>query len=224
MLKRLARTLSLSLFAALPLQVLAAPVSITTSTSGITSSGSMYVLEALGIDSSNYIFAPFELTLQSTFDTAVTPPVRLGDTLTVADADITVTLRLGTGVFQQQGKGWAGLSSGPGAYSQLVGLYSLSSFDNKVEFSQLIRAPLGAAGNDPLAARSFNVSATDDIVGFMGVTYWDLDPEWPQSEELGGAATSGSILVSAVPEPSQWAMMAAGLVAGAVVARRRKQA
>jgi hypothetical protein len=41
---------------------------------------------------------------------------------------------------------------------------------------------------------------------------------------VGGDVTGGTVTVSAVPEPSQWAMLAAGLLAGAVVARRRKQA
>jgi len=221
MLKHLVRTLSLTLLVALPLHAMAAPVSITTSTSGDHSISNEYILDMLGIDRSNLGELPFEMTLQSNFDTDITPAVPSGGALSIAGADITVTLHIGTGTFQRQGKGWTILGSGPAGYSQTVGLYGFGGRDS-IDFGHILNVTQDAAADDPLVPR--NLSASGASVGTMLVTLNELDPEWPQTWYMGGTVTSGTITVSAVPEPSAWAMMAAGLLAVTVAARRRKQA
>lgn len=221
MLKQLVRTLSLTALVVLPLHVMAAPVSITTTTSGDHSISNDYILDMLGIDRSNLGEVPFEMTLQSNFDTDITPAVQTSGGLSIAGADITVTLHIGTGTFQRQGKGWTTLVSGPAAYGQTVGLYGFGGTDS-IDFSHILKVTQDAAVSDPLTPR--NLSASGDNVGTMLVTLNELDPEWPQTWYMGGTVTSGAVAVSAVPEPSQWAMMAAGLLAGTAVARRRKQA
>ncbi|TWI48281.1 putative secreted protein with PEP-CTERM sorting signal [Pseudoduganella flava] len=222
MLKRLARSLALSLLAALPLSTLAAPVSVTTHTSGTSAYGDWVVVDALGITNYDYRDQPFELTLQSTFDTDVNTNFWWGDKLWIFGADLTVTFRIGDETFHKQGKGQAMLGSGSDSYYQQVSFYDSLGNGKLVDFTNYVMAPQNAAAGDPLAER--DASASGERVGSMGMDAYNANPDANGLWMMGDYATNASVtVVSSVPEPSQWAMMAAGLVAATVVARRRQR-
>jgi hypothetical protein len=222
MLKRWSRMLVLTLAAMLPLAALAAPVKVTTYTSGTLQFADDPVLSTLGLGDTA-LPAPYEVTLQSAFDPDIDTNFMNGRQLWIFGVDITVTVKIGTSVFEHSGEGLTILDPyNDRSYEQDVTFYAPIA-GMELTFKNRFVGPPGSITGDVLLPR--RLTSSGENAGSMDI---DMRPANPDAEgfwNLGARADHAMLSVlNPVPEPAEWAMMAAGLLAVTVAARRRKQA
>lgn len=215
-----ALSIALPLLAALPMHVLAAPVTITTTLQGVleAKSYSWGILEELYMPMALYYAdQPYALTIESTFDPDKVESYG-DDRRYFKNTDMKVTFKLGDYTYRGSNAGTTELEVGAGSYSQCVGYINWS-----LQFCSSFKGPQGDLGDDLFAPRQ--LSASGDSVGYVGIGYFrgmggGGTPELSEYLSDMNPTRATLSITSAVPEPAHWAMLAAGLLTIAATARR----
>ena len=210
------RNLLPGILLALPLAAVADPLTVTTRSSGIADVNQT-VLYYLGLDDTiEAAELPYELTIRSTFDPVADLPGR-GEWVTDQSSQVLVEFRIGSMTYHYTGSGSTSANvhtpfDTGDAYRHEVELDNL-------HFWQTGYAPTGTLGpGGALTMRDIGGITS----GVFGINAYPFNPDAPGFWTMGGKATSFSVQVmSAIPEPASYALLAAGLF---VLGRRRVQA
>lgn len=203
------------LLCAAPALALADPVVVTTRTSG-SATALPVLLTALGMDPAFALQElPYSLTLSSTYDPNDMPSVR-GDYDYDYDSAIVVDFRLGDMHYRANANGASAVlraaSSGNDTYEhQVEFLPPDSPWSYKFRQVGILALPsLDGAG----ALTPRTLGPTDVVFGTMDITAYTAMPDAPgPSVLLGSTVSSMSVqVVSAVPEPAPFALLAAGVL------------
>jgi hypothetical protein len=207
------------LLLAVPIAVLAEPVSVTTHSAGtiilnsVSLGDAFSIMNVLGLDPPTTAGPlPYELTLKSNFDT---------DTLVSPEAfwaysngaDVEIDFHIGTQIYHYTGPA----NSTVNLYAQSANVEEYGhtiGFDTPgyaFGFHHQLLGPPGSMGlYNPLAPLYAN---QDD--GLSGGATLSLDPSAPDVLEvfsIGGGGPIVSVSVAAVPEPASFALLATGLL------------
>ncbi len=222
MFKSWSSTLALTLAATLPLAASAAPVSVTTHSAGTIDFVDDAIMNALGAPNFPTGENTYELTLTSTFDLDVDEHSGNNTSMYVRGALITMTLTMGTFTVEKTGIGTTQLyldAATNNSYSQHA--FFREAFSNQyVSFSTWHHAAPDSLGGNVLEPRELTGEGAGS--GGMGIDSILTDPDSGIIFSMYGAADRSTVsVVSSVPEPAEWAMLAAGV---AVIAARRRRA
>lgn len=222
MFKPWTRALALTLAASLPLAASAAPVTVITHSAGTVADVDSAIMTALGAPGFPTGTSTYSLTLQSNFDLDLNDYTGDSSSMYVRGALITMTLTMGTFTVEKTGIGTTQLyldAVNKDSYAQHA--FFRDAFSNQyMSFSMWHNAVPGSIGGNVLEPREL----TGDGVGSGGIGI-DAILTNPESDIIfsmyGEASHSTVSVVSSVPEPAEWAMLAAGV---AVIAARRRRA
>ncbi len=222
MFKPWSRALALTLAASLPLVASAAPVTVITHSVGTTAFVDSAIMTALGAPGFPTGENTYELTLQSNFDLDVNDYTGDSTSMYVRDALITMTLTVGTFTVEKTGIGLTQLyldAASKNSYAQHA-LFREAFSNQYVSFATWHSAVPGSIGGNVLDPRELTGDGAGS--GSMSIDAILTDPNSDIIFSMDGAASSSTVsVVSSVPEPAEWAMLAAG---AAVIAARRRRA
>jgi hypothetical protein len=200
---------------ALPLAAAAAPVAVTTLSTGVhhtneaTPGATNSLLNVLGLDPlTSTAPVPYALTLTSTFDTDALPSPQ--SFWAQAYGDVVIDFRIGTQDYHYAGP--ASSTAYLAAQSADVEEYShtvwLDTPNYRYGFVHDMRGPSGSLGEyDPLAPLDVDQSRLTDYSAHL---FFNLFAE-PIDFSLDPVSATMSVHVAAVPEPASFAQLAAGL-------------
>jgi hypothetical protein len=217
--RRWLHVLVTTLAALLHAAALAAPIQVTTFTTGELPFADDVILSTLGMEYPP-LPAPYRVTLQSGFDPEHDTVFRNGRQLWIFGADIDVTVQIGTSRFERHGEGLTILDPYDNhRYAHEVSFFGpIGSMD--VYFKNTFNGPPGSITGDVLAPRKLASSGPD--AGSMDIDMFPANPDASGFWTLGGAADSATLTVlNPVPEPAHWAMLGVGLAFVAGVTRWR---
>ncbi len=221
MFKPLSRALALTLAACLPLAAAAAPVTVTTYSAGTAAFVDDAIMNVLGAPNFPTGENTYELTLQSTFDLDVNSYTGDSTRMYVRDAEIMLTLKVGTFTFEKTGIGFTDLFTAGASTDTYLHYASFHEpFSNlTLSFTTSYLGAPGSAGGHILQPRE--LAANGAGIGGMAIGASINNPEATDSWSMFGEANRSMVsVVSSVPEPAEWAMLAAGI---AVIAARRRR-
>lgn len=206
---------SWTLLLALPLCAVAAPVAVTTHSTGIhgTSADSLgttnSMLNVLGLEPlTSTAPLPYALTLTSTFDTDAMPSPE--SFWAQAIGDVVIDFRIGTQAYHYAGPAnsishLAAQSVNVEEYSHTIWLETPNYYHG---FGHAMFGPAGSMGEfNPLAPLDVDDGT---LAHFSAYLYFNLKAE-PISFGLNPVSSTMSVHVAAVPEPTPFALLAAGL-------------
>jgi hypothetical protein len=203
------------LLLALPLLAVAAPVAVTTHSTGIhaTNADSLgttnSMLNVLGLEPlTSTAPLPYALTLTSTFDTDAMPSPE--SFWAQAIGDVVIDFRIGAQAYHYAGPAnsishLAAQSVNVEEYSHTVWLETPNYYHG---FGHAMFGPAGSLGEfNPLAPLDVDDST---LTHFSAYLYFNLKAE-PISFSLNPVSSTMFVHVAAVPEPASFALLAVGL-------------
>jgi hypothetical protein len=208
---------SCALALAMPVAALAAPVTVTTHSSG-TSYVDNTVLNALGLDSvPNNAQLPYEVTMTSTFDPEDYPYISYAWGYNYTGKAV-IDFRLGSQTYHYD----SGADSRVFLYDQSSNLYSynhyISFYSDGPPTSNFIVGfahtmyglPFSLGLEGPMTP--FDADKRDGVFGYFTINAIPSYPDVPLSWTMGSTEATVSVHVAPVPAPAQFSLLAAGLL------------
>jgi hypothetical protein len=213
---------ALMLAASLPPVASAAPVTVITHSVGTADYVDSAIMTALGAPGFPTGENTYELTLQSNFDLDVNEYTGDTTSMYVRGALITMTLTMGAFTVEKTGIGTTQLyldAANENRYAQHA-LFREAFSNLYVSFVTWHNAAPGSVGGNVLEPRELTGEGAGS--GGMGIDAIHTDPDVDIIFSMNGGANRSAVsVISSVPEPAEWAMLAAGAV---VIAARRRRA
>jgi hypothetical protein len=204
------------LLLAFPILAWGNPVVVITHSAGTTSVDGT-ILRALGLNSVAGTTRPFyELTLTSVFDTEDNP--YQSGASAYADGAAVIDFRIGSQHFHYAGKAHSlaflsAQSTGVDSYMHSIGFDTPGSPNSSFAIAfahQLFYIPDSQQPGEALAP--LDIGDSDGVPGSYTIYAFPGNPDVPLSWIMGGRGSMISVHIAPVPEPTPFALAAAGLL------------